>query len=138
MIHLVRNLSVSLYICTMKYIYFIFGSFSLVLGIIGIFLPILPTTPFLLLSAALYVRSSQRAYNWLINHKYLGPYIRCFREEKSIPLHAKVVSVSLLWITALYCIFFKFSHIALDLLMLFIAVSVTTYILSFKTRKTND
>ena len=122
----------------MKYIYFIFGSFSLVLGIIGIFLPILPTTPFLLLSAALYVRSSQRAYLWLINHKYLGSYIRCFREDKAIPLHAKVVSVSLMWITALYCIIFKFSHIALDVLMLLVAVCVTAYILSFKTRKSND
>lgn len=122
----------------MKYIYFTIGSFSLVLGIIGIFLPVLPTTPFLLLAAALYVRSSQRAYLWLINHKYLGPYIRCFREDKAIPLHAKVVSVSLMWITALFCIFFKFSHIALDLLMLTIAVGVTCYILSFKTRKTND
>ena len=122
----------------MKYIYFIFGSFSLVLGIIGIFLPILPTTPFLLLAAALYVRSSQRAYQWLITHKYLGSYIRSFREEKSIPLHVKVVSVSLMWITALFCIVFKFSHIALDILMLIIAVGVTTYILSFKTRKSND
>ena len=119
----------------MKYIYFIFGSFSLVLGIIGIFLPILPTTPFLLLSAALYVRSSQRAYHWLITHRYLGSYIRSFREDKSIPIHAKIVSVSLLWITSFYCILFKFTHIALDTLMLTIAVSVTIYILSFKTRK---
>ena len=122
----------------MKYIYFIFGSFSLVLGIIGIFLPIMPTTPFLLLSAALYVRSSQRAYNWLITHKYLGSYIRGFREDKAIPLHAKIVSVSLMWITSLYCIAYQFSHIVLDLLMLTIAVCVTAYILSFKTRKTND
>ena len=119
----------------MKYIYFIFGSFSLVLGIVGIFLPILPTTPFLLLTAALYVRSSTRAYHWLITHRYLGPYIRSFREEKAIPLHAKIISVSLMWITALYCVFLQFSHIALDLLMLAIAVGVTLYILSFKTQK---
>ena len=128
-------LSFSLYFCTMKYIYFAVGSLSLLLGIIGIFLPVLPTTPFLLLSAALYVRSLQRAYHWLISHKYLGPYIRCFREDKSIPLHAKVVSISLMWITALFCVFFKFSHIVLDALMLVVAVSVTAYILSFKTRK---
>ena len=107
----------------------------MVLGIIGIFLPVLPTTPFLLLSAALYFRSSQRAYNWLMNHRYLGPYIRSFREDKSIPLHAKIISVSLMWLTALYCIFCIFAHILLDLLMLTIAVGVTLYILSFKTRK---
>lgn len=121
----------------MKYIYFIFGSFSLVLGIIGIFLPVLPTTPFLLLTAALYVRSSKRAYDWLITHKYLGPYIRSFREDKAMPLHAKVISVGLLWITGLYCIFFKFSHVALDLLMFAVAVGVTFYILSLKTRRSS-
>ena len=79
------------YICTMKYIYVAIGSISLVLGVIGIFLPILPTTPFLLLSAALFFRGSPRLYTWLLEHKYLGPYIRSFREDRAIPLRAKII-----------------------------------------------
>lgn len=96
------------YICTMKYIYVAIGSISLLLGVIGIFLPILPTTPFLLLSAALFFRGSPRLYTWLLEHKYLGPYIRSFREDRAIPLRAKIISVSLLWITAIHCVLFYF------------------------------
>ena len=80
------------YFCNMKALYILFGTLSLILGIIGIFLPLLPTTPFLLLTAALYVRSSPRLYNWLLHQKYLGNYIRNFRENKAIPLRAKIVS----------------------------------------------
>ena len=70
----------------MKTVCIILGTVSLALGIIGIFLPLLPTTPFLLLTAALYFRGSPRLYQWLLNHKCLGPYIRSFRENKAIPL----------------------------------------------------
>ncbi|MDR2626822.1 MAG: YbaN family protein, partial [Dysgonamonadaceae bacterium] len=62
----------------MKYVFISFGFLSLALGILGIFLPLLPTTPFLLLSAFLFARSSQRLYNWLLNHRILGNYIRVF------------------------------------------------------------
>lgn len=122
----------------MKYIYLLIGSVSLVLGVLGIFLPVLPTTPFLLLAAALFFRSSPRAYAWLLNHKYLGVYIRNFREDKSIPLHVKIISLSLLWITAINCAVFIFTHWGLRVLMLAVAVGVTCYILSFKTKRTHE
>lgn len=77
------------------------GCLAVVLGILGIFLPLLPTTPFLLLAAACFFRSSPRLYNWLISHKRMGPYIRNFREHRAIPLKAKVISVSMVWITML-------------------------------------
>ena len=80
----------------MKYLLIILGSLSLALGVIGIFLPVLPTTPFLLLSAALYVRSSEKLYQWLINQKYLGTYIRNFREHHAIPLRAKIISITMI------------------------------------------
>lgn len=73
----------------MKTVCIILGTVSLALGIIGIFLPLLPTTPFLLLTAALYFRGSPRLYQWLLNHKCLGPYIRSFRENKAIPLQCQ-------------------------------------------------
>ena len=83
----------------MKYLLIILGSICLALGVIGIFLPLLPTTPFLLLSAALYFRSSEKLYQWLIRQKYLGTYIRNFREHRAIPLRAKIISIAMIWIT---------------------------------------
>ena len=74
----------------MKTLYIVLGSISLALGILGIFLPLLPTTPFLLLTAALYFKGSPRLYNWLLNHRHFGPYIRNFRENKAMPQCYKV------------------------------------------------
>ncbi|NDV80957.1 YbaN family protein [Bacteroides sp. 51] len=117
----------------MNILYIILGSISLALGIIGIFVPLLPTTPFLLLTAALYFKGSPRLYHWLISHKYLGTYIRNFRENKAIPLRAKIISVSLVWITILYCIFFVVDPLWLKILLFCIAAGVSYHILSFKT-----
>ena len=117
----------------MKTVCIILGTVSLALGIIGIFLPLLPTTPFLLLTAALYVRSSPRLYNWLLHQKYLGNYIRNFRENKAIPLRAKVISLVLMWGTMLYCIFFLIPLLWVKILLGLIAAGVTYHILSFKT-----
>lgn len=123
------------YICVMKVICILLGSLSLGLGIAGIFLPLLPTTPFLLLTAALYFRGSPRLYNWLLRQKRLGPYIRNFREHKAIPLHAKIVSVSLTWITILYCVAFLLPQVWLKVLLLALATGITCHILSYKTLK---
>jgi len=119
----------------MKTIYIILGTISLILGLIGIFLPLLPTTPFLLLTAALYFRGSPRLYQWLLNHKYFGTYIRNFRENKAIPLRAKIYSLLLMWSTILYCIFFLIPLTGVKILMFLIAAGVTWHILSFKTLK---
>ena len=119
----------------MKYILIVLGSISLTLGVIGIFLPLLPTTPFLLLAAALYVRSSEELYNWLIHQKYLGTYIRNFREHKAIPLHAKIISVTLVWITLLYCAIGISENIYLSIGLLILAVGISWHILSYKTSK---
>nr|WP_302830399.1 YbaN family protein [uncultured Bacteroides sp.] len=119
----------------MKVFYILLGTLSLILGIIGIFLPLLPTTPFLLLTAALYVRSSPRLYDWLLRQKYLGPYIRNFRENKAIPLKAKIISVALIWITILYCVFFILPYWWLKIVLLLIAAGTSYHILSFKTLK---
>lgn len=119
----------------MKTLYIALGTLSLVLGILGIFLPLLPTTPFLLLTATLYFKSSPRLYDWLLNQRRLGPYIRSFREHKAIPLRAKVISVSLMWATMLYCVLFLIPYIWIKGLLLAIAAGVTYHILSFKTLK---
>lgn len=111
------------------------GSFFVGLGILGIFLPILPTTPFLLLAAACYAKSSERFYNWLINNKWLGNYIKNYREGKGIPLKVKVLSVSLLWFTIGYSVVFVVNTFLIQGILILIAIGVTIHILSIRTLK---
>ena len=118
-----------------KYILIFLGSLSLLLGVLGIFLPVLPTTPFLLLSAALFLRSSRRLYDWLMSHKHLGPYIRNFQEYKAIPLRVKVISVSFVWITLVYCAVFVAWVWWMRLVFIAIAIGVSAHILHYKTLK---
>lgn len=113
----------------------IIGSVSLALGIMGIFLPVLPTTPFLLLSAALYMRSSQKLYDWLMSHKHLGPYIKNFREHKALPLRVKIVSVTMVWVTLLYCAISVANEWWMSALFIAIAIGVSIHILSYRTLK---
>ena len=117
----------------MKYLLILLGTISLGLGILGIFLPLLPTTPLLLLASALYLRSSKKLYDRLLDHKYLGSYIRNFQEYKAIPVRAKIISVSLLWGTILYCIFGVIDVLWIQLLLAAIMIGVTVHILSYKT-----
>jgi uncharacterized membrane protein YbaN (DUF454 family) len=121
-----------------KIVYIVLGSVSLGLGILGVFLPVLPTTPFLLLTATLYLKGSPRLYEWLINHKYLGPYIRNYRENKAIPLCGKIVSVTLLWVTILLSAFLAVHVWWLRIVLICMAIGVTWHILSFKTLKNED
>ncbi|MBR3118458.1 YbaN family protein [Oceanobacillus profundus] len=109
------------------------GTISLVLGVLGIMLPLLPTTPFLLLSAACYVRSSDKLYQWLITNKYVGSYILNYREGKGIPLKAKIVSVSLLWVSMLYTIAFVIPLVMVKILLFLIGSYFTWFILKQKT-----
>lgn len=111
----------------------VLGLVSLGLGILGIFLPVLPTTPLLLLAAALFLRGNRRLYDWLLNHPKLGPYITNFMKYKAIPLKIKVIAVTALWLTLLYCAIFVAEHWAFRLFFIAIAVCVTIHILSYKT-----
>jgi len=111
------------------------GIISLLLGVIGIVVPLLPTTPFLLLSAACFVRGSDRLYQWLMEHKLFGRYIRNFREHKAIPLKTKILAVSLLWVTILYSILFVVNSVYVRILLATLAIAVTFHILHFKTLK---
>ena len=75
------------------------GTLSMGVGIAGIFLPLLPATPFLLVAAACYVRSSKRLYGWLLTNRVTGSYIANYRAGKGIPARTKAVSICILWIT---------------------------------------
>ncbi|MFZ5512376.1 MAG: YbaN family protein [Pseudomonadota bacterium] len=83
----------------MRLVYLGLGTVCLGLGILGAILPLLPTTPFILLSAACYARASDRFYNWLLNNRLFGPMIREWRRHRSIPFRVKVVSIVLMVLT---------------------------------------
>ena len=120
----------------MNYIYIIIGFITLSLGILGIFLPVLPTTPFLLLTAFFFARGSEKYYDWLLNHRILGTYIKNFREDRSVTLRVKFLSITLMWATTLLSVFWVLAgKLWIQLLLLAISVAVTIHILSFKTKR---
>lgn len=110
------------------------GTLSLALGVIGIFLPLLPTTPFLLLSAACYARSSQRFYDMLMSHRVLGPFIRDYREGRGVPMRTKTVAIAMLWLTLGSSILFWVPLWWVKLLLAGIGIAVTVHLVRLPTR----
>lgn len=108
------------------------GWLSVALGVIGIFVPVLPTTPFLLLAAACFVRSSRRVYVWLVTHPRLGPWIRDYLDGQGIPFRAKAWAIGLMW-TSILLSCYLVPLLPARLFMLTSAVLVTLYILRQKT-----
>ena len=111
------------------------GTFFVGLGIVGIFVPVLPTTPFLLLAAACYARSSQRFYSWLLNNKWFGNYIRNYLQRRGVPLKVKLLTVTLLWITIGFSVAFAVQTLVVRLILVLIAIGVSIHILSIRTLK---
>lgn len=81
-----------------KYLLIAAGVTSLSAGVVGIFVPVLPTTPFLLLAAACFLRSSHRLYDWLTGHPHLGPYISNYLKYRAVTRRSKIISILLLWL----------------------------------------
>lgn len=111
----------------------VLGTLFLATGTVGIFLPLLPTTPFFLLAVACYARSSRRFYDWMLNNRVFGSYIRNYREGKGIPLKLKVLTLALLWSTITYSAFFVVDALYLRIILLLIAMGVTIHILKTRT-----
>lgn len=114
-----------------KALYILLGSFTLVLAVVGIFLPILPTTPFLLVSAFFYLRSSKRLYDWLIRHKVFGKYIHDYVTYKAIPIKTKVSAIIILWLSMTISIIIV-PHFYLKIMLTLLASMVTIYLLTLK------
>jgi uncharacterized membrane protein YbaN (DUF454 family) len=115
-----------------KYLYLTLGSFFVVLGLVGIFVPVLPTAPFMLLAAFFYVRSSDRMYNWLINHRLFGESIKSYLEHRAMRKSAKVKAVASIWISlTLSALLVQKAHVALILAV--VGISLTVYLLSIRT-----
>jgi uncharacterized membrane protein YbaN (DUF454 family) len=117
----------------LRWLLWISGFLSLGLGILGVFLPLLPTTPFLLLAAACFLRSSRRAYRWLMTNRWLGSYIRNYRENRAVDRRTKIVTLILLWVTISVSALAAVKALWIRILLFLIAVGVTIHVLSLKT-----
>lgn len=109
------------------------GTAFTVIGIIGIFVPILPTTPFLLLAAACYLRSSRRLYNWLLGNRFFGAYVRNYLHGRGMPQKVKIVTILLLWITITCSIIFAVQALVIWVILFIIAIGVSVHIMLIKT-----
>ncbi|MDN5850331.1 MAG: YbaN family protein [Nitrococcus sp.] len=112
-----------------RYILIGIGVTAVGLGMLGVVLPVLPTTPFLLLAAACFARSSRRFHDWLMNMPIFGQTIRDYKAGKGIPVRVKITALSVLWITILTSVIWIIPLLLVKALLLFIASVVTTYIL---------
>ncbi len=111
------------------------GLLAVGLGTVGIFLPLLPTTPFLLLAAACFFRSSERLYNWLIAHKRFGRMIRQYREYHAISRRARLATLSLLWGTLAFSGLVALEALWARILLLAVGIGVSLHLLRMKTMK---
>ncbi len=115
-----------------KILFNIVGTLALVLAILGIFLPLLPTTPFLLLASACYLRGSSRLHGWLMDNRIFGPYLANIQSGSGITLRAKIMALIFLWSSLVFSAWFI--HIAwLRVCLLIPGVAVSAYLLRAKT-----
>lgn len=110
-----------------------FGFVSLSVGILGIFLPVIPTVPLLLLAAVCFSKSSERFYNWLVNHKVLGGYIRDYRSGDGLALKVKIKAIMLLWVTIGISVYFV-PLLYIRIILFLVATGVTFYLISLPTK----
>ena len=120
-----------------KALWVIAGSVFVVLGAFGVILPGLPTTPFLILAAACYIRSSQRLYDWLIANKTFGPYLRDYREGKGIPKRAKKIALVMMTIFVGYAVLFALDDLIVRIVVLILGM-IGFYYVAYRVPSAKD
>ena len=110
------------------------GTLSLAVGVVGIILPVLPTTPFVLIAAACYLRGSKRMYDKLVKNRYVGGYLRDYMEGRGVSKRATVVSIASLWILILLSAVFATNDQIIRAVLIVVATAVTIHLLRLRTR----
>lgn len=117
----------------LRWLFIISGFLLTGIGIAGMFLPLLPTTVFLLLAAWCFARSSGKFYSWLHKNKYFGKYLSDYRSGRGMTISSKIFSISFLWAGILYSVIFATELLYIRILLLMIAAGVTWHLLAIKT-----
>ena len=123
---------------SIRLLWVLLGSISVGMGVIGIFVPGWPTTIFLIIASYFYIRSSEKLYNWLLNNKILGIYLKNYYSGKGMPLKAKIFSILMMWSFGLLSIFLWIpSNLMIVKITVFILLVIgTIFILRVKTSST--
>ena len=123
---------------SIRLLWVLLGSLSVGMGVIGIFVPGWPTTIFLIIASYFYIRSSEKLYNWLINNKILGIYLKNYYSGKGMPLKAKIFSILMMWSFGLLSIFLWIpSNFMIVKITVFVLLVIgTIFILRVKTSST--
>lgn len=111
------------------------GTLCTGLGIVGVFVPILPTTPFLLLAAACYMRSSERFYHWLVDNRVFGAYVRNYIEGRGMPARIKILTILLLWLGIGLTVAFAVENIVVRIVLICVAVGVSAHVALIKKKR---
>ena len=120
-----------------KIIYIVLGSLLVVLGTIGIFVPLLPTTIFLILASYFFMKGSPKLNDKLLSNKYLGKYIKDYKENKGLSRKSKISSITFLWLSIFISMYFVRDNAIILVLLLLIAIGVTIHIVSLKNLQTD-
>ncbi|MEZ5619328.1 MAG: YbaN family protein [Rhodocyclaceae bacterium] len=118
----------------MRLLFVVLGTLFLLLGIAGAFLPVLPTTPFVLLAAGCYARASSRFYNWLLNNRAFGPAILEWRRYRSIPWRTKMTAIALMSVTLGISIVFFVPWFELQMALALFGLLLATYLYRIPSR----
>ena len=114
------------------------GTVFVGLGVLGIFLPLMPTTVFLLMAAYCYSRSSDRFHNWLLNNRWLGKYIKNYRSGQGISARQKITTIAILWASISFSIWIVAASFWPTLILAAVAIGVTIHLLWIKTARAEE
>lgn len=115
---------------SLKHLLNLIGIIAVVLAFLGVFLPLLPTTPFLLLASFCFARGSTRLHRWLLSNPVFGKYLSDWEQGKGLPMRAKIIVLTIMWISMGYAIF-RLHHLGLQCMLAVIGIAVTTYLVRF-------
>lgn len=116
-----------------KGFFVVLGTIALAIGFLGLFLPVIPTTPLVLLAAACYMRGSERLHGWLLESKWFGETIRTYQAGQGLRKATKIRAISLMWIVITISAFFYVDSLLVRVVMFGTAILVTRYLLGLPT-----
>ena len=121
----------------MRSIYIIVGTIALVIGAIGLFLPVIPTTPLVILAAACYYRGSNRLHNWILSSRWFGETVKNYQEGRGLTRDTKVRAISMMWAMILISAWFFVSNLFVRVAIICVAIGVTVYLIKLPTLEKN-